>query len=177
MYGIYKNAPERYITETPDNDNLENLNNLYENETEQSPQNSSKPLPKSNIEPLQIQNTPERPNAPASTQNLLHIDDEIQEHLTINNETETSVLLLSTNLTLKSKHLLYYFPVDFKKLTLDYLIDTGALTSAISEQDLMKIKLLAPEAISDVCITFEVADFMLKEKSIKMNVPPTPLSV
>ena len=39
--------------------------------------------------------------------------------------------------------------MDFEKLTLDGPIDTGALTSAISEQDLNKIKLLAPEAITD----------------------------
>ena len=40
------------------------------------------------------------------------------------------MLLLSTNLTLKSKRHMYYFPMDFEKLTLDGLIDTGALTSA-----------------------------------------------
>ena len=78
--------------------------------------------------------------------------------------------------------------MDFEKLTLDGLIDTGALTSAISEQDLNKIKFLAPEAITDtgpapnfqimigngqletpigtVCLTFEVADFMLKKASL-----------
>ena len=44
---------------------------------------------------------------------------------------------------------MYYFPMDFEKLTLDGLIDTGALTSAISEQDLNNIKLLAPEPITD----------------------------
>ena len=44
---------------------------------------------------------------------------------------------------------MYYFPMDFEKLTLDGLIDTGALTSAISEEDLNKIKLLSNEAIKD----------------------------
>ena len=39
--------------------------------------------------------------------------------------------------------------MDFEKLTLDGPIDTGALTRAISEQDLNKIILLAPEAITD----------------------------
>ena len=34
---------------------------------------------------------------------------------------------------------MYYIPMDFEKLTPDGLIDTGALTSAISEQDLNKI--------------------------------------
>ena len=107
------------------------------------------------------------------------------------------MLLLSTNLTLKSKRYMYYFPMDFEKLTLDGLIDTGALTSAISEQDLNKIKLLAPEAITDtgpapifkkmvangqletpigtVCLTLEAADFMFKENFIVMKVLPNPL--
>ena len=44
---------------------------------------------------------------------------------------------------------MHYIPMDFEKLTLDGLIDTGALTSAISEQDLNKIKLLANEAIKE----------------------------
>ena len=39
--------------------------------------------------------------------------------------------------------------MDFQNLTLDGLIDTGALTSGFSEQDLNKIKLLANEAIKD----------------------------
>ena len=47
-------------------------------------------------------------------------------------------LNLSTNLTLKKKRHMYYFPMDFEKLTLDGLIDTGALTSAISELILIK---------------------------------------
>ena len=39
--------------------------------------------------------------------------------------------------------------MDFEKLTLDGLIDTKALASAISVQDLNKIKLIANEAIKD----------------------------
>ena len=87
--------------------------------------------------------------------------------------------------------------MDFEKLTLDGLIDTGALTSAISEQDLNKIKLLANEAIKEtgpppnfqimvangqlevptgtVLLEFEVADFMLKENFIIMKNLPNPL--
>ena len=42
---------------------------------------------------------------------------------------------------------MYYFPMDFEKFTLDGLIDTGALTSAKSEQNPNKIKLITPEAI------------------------------
>ena len=98
MYAFFQNAPERYITGTPDNDKQGNLNNLYENETEQSPQTLSEPLPVKDIEPLQTQNTPAIPNDPASTQTLQTlppIDDEIQNHLTINKETDTSVFLLS----------------------------------------------------------------------------------
>ena len=79
---------------------------------------------------------------------------------------------------------MYYIPMDFEKLTFDGLIDTGAHTSAFSEQDLHKIKLLASAAnketgpppnfqimvangqleapIGTVLLEFEAADFMLK---------------
>ena len=92
---------------------------------------------------------------------------------------------------------MYYFPMDFEKLTLDGLIDTGALTSAISEEDLNKLKLLSNEAIKDtspapnfqimvangqleqpistVLLQFEVADFQFQENFIVMKVLPNPL--
>ena len=38
---------------------------------------------------------------------------------------------------MRKRHM-YYIPMDFEKLTLDGLFDTGALTSAISEQDFNK---------------------------------------
>ena len=56
---------------------------------------------------------------------------------------------MSTSLTLKRKRHMYYMPMDFEKLTLDGLIDTRAMTSAISEQYLNKIKLIANEIIKD----------------------------
>ena len=197
MYEVYRNAPDRYITINLDKSNEKIPQNPYESEKETSPQTSPETLPKNSFEPLQTQDPSEIPTEPASTQILPLIDDEIQNHLTINKESDIPKLLLSTNLTLKSKRQMYYFPMDIEKLTLDGLIDTGALTSAISEQDLNKIILLAPEAITDtgpalnfqimvangqletpigtVCLTFEVADFMFKENFIVMKVLPNPL--
>ena len=88
-------------------------------------------------------------------------------------------------------------PMDFEKITLDGLIDTGALTSAVSEQDLKKVKLLANDtiketgpppnfqsmvangqlevAIGTVLLEFEVADFTLRENFIIMKNLPNPL--
>ena len=40
-----------------------------------------------------------------------------------------------------------YFPMDFGELTLDGLVDTGALSSAIREADLRKIELLPSQSI------------------------------
>ena len=40
-----------------------------------------------------------------------------------------------------------YFPMDFGGLNIDGLIDTGALSNAIPEADLHKIRLLAPHTI------------------------------
>ena len=92
---------------------------------------------------------------------------------------------------------MFYFPMDFGALTIDGLVDTGALTSAISEADLNKIKLLSNESIKDtgpapnfqimvangqlenpigtVELQFEVADFEFRERFILMKVLPHPL--
>ena len=92
---------------------------------------------------------------------------------------------------------MYYIPMDFEKLTIDGIINTGAPTSAIAEQYLNKIKFLANEAIketgstpnfqiqvangqlevpiSTVLLEFEVADFMLKENLIIMKHLSNPL--
>ena len=118
-------------------------------------------------------------NASPGKQPLL--DNDVFNHLTTDEGNNIMYLNLLTNLTLKKKRHMYYFPLDFEKLTLDGLIDTGTLTSAISEADLNKIKLLSNEAIKDtgpapnfqilvangqlerpigtVVLEFEVADF------------------
>ena len=68
-------------------------------------------------------------------------------HLLVEKEREPSYVPLSTNLGLKFKRRMLYFPMDFGELTLDGLIDTGAHSSAIPEADLRKIRLLAPQSI------------------------------
>ena len=60
---------------------------------------------------------------------------------------EPDYVPLTTNLGLKYKRRMLYFPMDFGELTLDGLVDTGALSSAIPEADLRKIRLLAPLSI------------------------------
>ena len=60
---------------------------------------------------------------------------------------EPDYVPLTTNLGLKYKRRMLYFPMDFGELTLDGLVDTGALSSAIPEADLRKIRLLVPQSI------------------------------
>ena len=60
---------------------------------------------------------------------------------------EPDYVPLTTNLGLKYKRRMLYFPMDFGELTLDGLVDTGALSSAIPDADLRKIRLLAPQSI------------------------------
>ena len=125
------------------------------------------------------------------------LDNGVFNHLTTDKGNNIMYLNLSTYLTLKKKRHMYYFPMDFEKLTLDGLIDKGAPTSAISEADLNEIKPLAKEAIKDtgpspnfqimvangqlerpigtVLLEFEVADFQLQENFIVMKTLPNPL--
>ena len=68
-------------------------------------------------------------------------------HLLVAKEGEQSYIPLSTNLGLKFKRRMLYFPMNFGELTLDGLIHTGAHSSAISGADLRKIRLSAPQSI------------------------------
>ena len=60
---------------------------------------------------------------------------------------EPDYVPLTTNLVLKYKRRMFYFPMDFGELTLDGLVETGTLSSAIPDPDLRKIRLLAPQSI------------------------------
>ena len=109
----------------------------------------------------------------------------------------TRFLPLSTNLLLKNKRKMLYFPMDFGELNIDGLIDTGALSSAIPEASLCKIRLLAlhtilnegppPEfqimlangqleaPIATVELQFEVGDITFREKFLVMTNLTSPL--
>ena len=69
------------------------------------------------------------------------LDDKTFLHILVEKQAEPSYVPLSTNLGLKFKRRMLYFPRDFGELTLDGLIDTGAHSSAIPEADLRKIRL------------------------------------
>ena len=90
-----------------------------------------------------------------------------------------------------------YFPMDFGELNIDGLIDTGALSSALPEADLRKIRLLAPHTIiikdpppefqvmvdngqlqapiATVELQFNVGDITFREKFIVMTNLTSPL--
>ena len=91
------------------------------------------------------------PNFRLRTQNqqrqIAVIDDQVLPQLQVTPDGLTKFLPLSTNLPLKNKRKMHYFPMDLKELNIDGLIDTGALSNAIPEADLRKIRLLAPHTI------------------------------
>ena len=176
LYELFQNAPDNYFTKQPTHPETDpNLEIHHES-------------PIKNYATIKT-------SCDDQKQPLLNED--LSEHIQFDKERNLSYLPISTSLTLKRKRHMYYIPMDFEKLTLDGLIDTGALTSAISEQDLNKIKLLANEAIKEtgpppnfqimvangqlevpigtVLFEFEVADFMLKENFIIMKNLPNPL--
>ena len=125
------------------------------------------------------------------------IDDQILPHLKVTPDGLTRFLPLSINLPLKNKRKMLYFPMDFGEIKIDGLIDTGALSSAIPEADLRKIRLLAPHTIlnegpppefqimnangqleapiATVELQFEVGDITFTEKFIVMANLTSPL--
>ena len=124
----------------------------------------------------------------------------VEEHYVntlISRNGEPDYVPLTTNLGLKYKRRMLYFPMDFGELTLDGLVDTGALSSAIPEADLRKIRLLAPQSFikegpapnfqimvangqlenpkSTVELKFEVGDIEFHEIFIVMEKLTSPL--
>ena len=59
---------------------------------------------------------------------------------------EPDYVPLTTNLGIKYKRRMLYFPMYTGELTLDGLVDTGALSTAIPETDLRKIRVLSPQS-------------------------------
>ena len=90
-----------------------------------------------------------RPRPQNQQRQIAVIDDQILPQLQVTPDGLTKFLPLSTNLPLKIKRKMLYFPMDFGELNIDGLTDTGALSCAIPEADLRKIRLLAPHTISN----------------------------
>ena len=76
-----------------------------------------------------------RPRPQNQQRQIPVIDDQILPQLQVTPDGLTRYLPLSTNLPLKNKRKMLYFPMDFGELNIDCLIDTGALSSAIPEAD------------------------------------------
>ena len=143
------------------------------------------------------------PNFQPRPQNLKRqtavVDDQNVPQLQVTPDGLTRFLPLSRNPPLKNKRKMLYFPMDFGELKIDGLIDTGALSSAIPEADLRKIRLLAPHKIlnegpppefqimvangqleapiATVELQFEVGDITFREKFIVMTNLTSPLIV
>ena len=78
-------------------------------------------------------------------QSLLH--EKQFQNVLITKDGEPDLVPLSTNIYLKCRRRMLYFPMDFGELTIDGLIDTGAFSSAIPETDIRKTRLLYPQSV------------------------------
>ena len=97
-----------------------------------------------------LPNPEESINKPSEERPMVMLTAAVEERFVnslISRAGEPDYVPLTTNLGLKYKRRMLYFPMDFGELTLDGLVDTGALSSAIPEADLRKIRLLAPQSI------------------------------
>ena len=70
------------------------------------------------------------------------LDEKQFQNVLITTDGEPDCIPRPTDMNLKSKKRMLYFPMDFGKLTIDGQINTGAISSAILEMDLRKNRLL-----------------------------------
>ena len=78
------------------------------------------------------------------------LDEKQSQNILITKDGKPDCIPLSTTINLKCKKHMLCFPMDFGELTMDGLIDTGALSSAIPEipeMDPRKIRLLSPQSV------------------------------
>ena len=75
------------------------------------------------------------------------LDEKQFQNILITKDGEPDCIPLSTTINLKCKKRMLCFPMDFGELTINGLIDTGALSSAIPEMDLRKIRLPSPQSV------------------------------
>ena len=138
-----------------------------------------------------------RPRPQNQQRHTAVVDDQILPQLQVIPDGLTRFLPLSTNVPLKNKRKMFYFPIDFGELNIDGLIDKGAFSSAIPEADLRKLRLLAPHTIlkegppsefqtmvangqleapiATVEMQFEVGDITFREKFLVMTNLTSPL--
>ena len=83
-------------------------------------------------------------NAETTPQSLL--DEKQFQNVLITKDGEPDCLPLTTNVNLKCKGRMVYFPMDFGEVTIDSLLHTGALSSAIPEMDSRKTRVLSPQS-------------------------------
>ena len=146
-------------------------------------------------DPLALPNFQPRPQN--QQRQIAVIDDQFLPQLQVTPDGLTRFLPLSTNLPIKNKRKMLYFPMDFGELNIDGLIDTGTLSSALPEADLRQIRLLAPHTIlnagpppefqfmvangqleapiATVELQFEVGDITFREKFIVLTNLTSPL--
>ena len=82
-------------------------------------------------------------NIEVTPQSLL--EEKSSQNVLSTNVGEPNCIPLSSNINLKCKKRMLYFPMDLEELNIDGLIDTGALSSAIPEMDLRTI--LSPQSV------------------------------
>ena len=113
LYELLRNAPDNYFTNPhePHHPNMDITPRIHHKT---------------------ITNTCETTNSSCNEPKQPLLDDDIANHIQSDKERNLSFLPISTFSTLKRKRHMYYMPMDFEKLTLDGLIDTGAMASAIS---------------------------------------------
>ena len=75
------------------------------------------------------------------------LDEKHFQNILIPTDGEQDCIPLSTTINLKCKKRMLYCPMYFGELTIDGLIDTGALSSAIPEMDRQNIRLLSPQSV------------------------------
>ena len=108
---------------------------------------TEKPNPTAHNSPSETQTPTNETHKPEQDEDWIHTNKKLNEIAITDPETSEKCIPLFSAIHLKKKRKMLFAPMDFNNLSVDALVDSGALVNCLPESELQKIKSVSPDNI------------------------------
>ena len=103
--------------------------------------------PKTHNSPREVQTPNNETHKPDQDEDWIHTNKQLNEIAITDPETSEKCKPIFSAIHLKKKRKMLFAPMDFNNLSVDALVDSGALVNCLPESELQKIKSVSPDNI------------------------------
>ena len=103
--------------------------------------------PKTHNSPREVQTPSNETHKPDQDEDWIHTNKQLNEIAITDPETSKKCIPIFSAIHLKKKRKMLFAPMDFNNLSVDALVDSGALVNCLPESELQKIKSVSPDNI------------------------------